>query len=45
MEAVRTDETADDTAREFARYYNGRDSASPSRQDKDLKIVKDSCLR
>jgi hypothetical protein len=43
MSGVLADKTAHDTARQFAKFYNGRDKANKSKQETDMKIVEFYC--
>ena len=43
MNGVLADRTAHDTARQFAKFYNGRDRANKSKQETDIKIVQFYC--
>ena len=43
MNCVLADRTAHDTARQFAKFYNGRDKANKSKQEMDIKTVQFYC--
>jgi len=43
MNGVLADRTAHDTARQFAKFYNGRDRANKSKQEMDIKTVQFYC--
>lgn len=43
MKALVADKSAPDTAREYARYYNGRDKGDPTMQEMDVSLIQMAC--
>lgn len=43
MKALVADKSADATAREYARYYLGRDAKSPDLREMDVTLIQSSC--
>jgi hypothetical protein len=43
MKKLQADKTADATAREYARYYLGRDAGQPDMQEMDVSLIQMSC--
>lgn len=43
MKALQADKSADSTAREYARYYLGRDKNDPQLREMDISLIQMSC--